>query len=338
MTTAADIATNNFHRKANHAPLENDNEVETYHDDHVEKIAASSPLSIRLAARAEELTSPTSGLAPSKIQANLLVLPSRYATDFRQLCERNPVPCPLLAESSSPGSYDSFRSHIPGVSDENLFTGSVDVRTDIPRYNIYECGDLVESGCTEIKHAWTDDSVAFLIGCSFSFDAALTEAGLTPRHIEKGRNVPMYRTNIPLNPSGVFQGSKYVVSMRPYKRKDIEKVRDITRPFILTHGEPISWGWDAVERLGIRDIDAPDFGDATLTADGRHFGEARNTKRSESVEDDEDEKVPVFWGCGVTPQEAVMRAGKRIKGKLMGHKPGHMLVLDLFDDQIKQVA
>lgn len=337
MTTATSSVTDVFQAKTGHIPFDKDGKVEKHYDDHVEKIADNSPSSIRAAARAQVLTSPTTGLAPSHIQANLLVLPSCYAKDFRQLCERNPVPCPLLAESSSPGRHDSFISHIPGVEDGELFIGNVDIRTDIPRYNIYDRGSLVESGCTDVKNVWTDDSVAFLIGCSFSFEAALTEAGLIPRHIEKGRNVPMYRTNIPLNPSGVFQGSTYIVSMRPYKRRDIEQVRDITRPFIRTHGEPIGWGWDAVDRLGIRNIDVPEFGDATLTTDGRFFGEARNAKLSKLAGEDEDEEVPVFWGCGVTPQEAVMKAGKKIKGKLIGHKPGHMLVLDLRDDQLNQV-
>jgi uncharacterized protein YcsI (UPF0317 family) len=49
---------------------------------------------------------------------------------------------------------------------------------------------------------WDEDSVAFFIGCSFSFENALAEAGLIPRHIEKGTIVSMYRTTVQLNPAG----------------------------------------------------------------------------------------------------------------------------------------
>jgi uncharacterized protein YcsI (UPF0317 family) len=138
----------------------------------------------------------------------------------------------------------------------------------------------------------------------------------------------MYVTNIPLCPAGAFKQSTYVVSMRPYRRKDIEKVRDITRPFVATHGEPIAWGWDAVSRLGIRDINQPDFGEAPVAADGSPL-EVGGSGGDEEV-------VPVFWGCGVTPQEAVRRAG--IEGTVIGHAPGYMLVLDIRDwDIIPQV-
>jgi uncharacterized protein YcsI (UPF0317 family) len=133
----------------------------------------------------------------------------------------------------------------------------------------------------------------------------------------------MYRTNIPLCPAGVFTGATYVVSMRPYKKTEIETVRDVTRPYVATHGEPIAWGWDAVERLGIKDINVPEWGDATLTLDGRPLIEG------------DGEVVPVFWGCGVTPQEAVMRAN--LKGMVMGHAPGHMLVLDLKEEDLLHV-
>ena len=285
---------------------------------------------IRLQARLSTFTTQTSGLASGKIQANLIVLPSEHARSFRLLCGRNPVPCPLLAESIAPGRYDSFKSYIPGVSDQELFTGTIDIRHDIPRYNVYKHGRLLDAGCTDIEKQWNEDSVAFLIGCSFSFEGALAMVGLTPRHVQMGRNVPMYRSKIPLNASGVFVGSTYVVSMRSYKRSEIETVRAITRPFTITHGEPIDWGWDAALRLGILDIDVPDFGDAPLAADGRKYGQVASRGHGE------DEEIPVFWGCGVTPQEGIMRAGNKIDGLVMGHCPGHMLVMDVDEERIRQ--
>ncbi|KAL1624815.1 hypothetical protein SLS56_007615 [Neofusicoccum ribis] len=184
-------------------------------------------------------------------------------------------------------------------------------------------GELASSKCADIASAWTGDHVAFLIGCSYSFEAALAGAGLPPRHTALGRVVPMYRTAVPLCPAGAFAGGTYVVSMRPYPRAAVERVRDVTRPYVATHGEPVAWGWDAVERLGIADVNVPDWGDAPGTA-----GEG------EPLRFGDEENVPVFWGCGVTPQEAVMRA--RLPGTVMGHAPGHMIVLDVKDSDVME--
>lgn len=279
-------------------------------------------------------TTSTSGLAPGYLQANLIVLPSRYANDFRNLCARNPVPCPLIAESATTGCGNEVVSHIDTLRGDEILGKGSDIRRDAPRYMVYRDSKLEKSHCNDITAEWTSDHVAFLIGCSYSFEAELTAAGLPPRQLVLGRNVPMYRTTLRLCPSGVFQGGTYVVSMRPYKKRDVETVRGITRRFGATHGEPLDWGWDAVERLGIRDIDAPEWGDAPLDADGkRAFGRWRDQgDEGEEEEGEEDEEIPVFWGCGVTPQEAVMRAG--LEGVVMAHAPGHMLVLDARDEDI----
>lgn len=281
-----------------------------------------SGVSVRLASREGSLTGVTTGVAPSFLQANLIVLPSRYADDFRLLCARNPVPCPLLAESSKIGSYNSLKSYIDGLSGDAI-ASDIDIRHDAPCYMVYQDGKLVDSHVPEITAHWTEDHVAFLIGCSYSFETALVIRNLPPRHTVTQTNVPMYRTNIPLCPAGVFTGATYVVSMRPYKRSDVESVRDITRPFVTTHGEPIAWGWDGMKHLGISDINKPDWGDAPLEIDGQPL-DATN-----------EDVVPVFWGCGVTPQEAVMRAG--LKGTILGHAPGHMILLDVKDGDVFNV-
>jgi uncharacterized protein YcsI (UPF0317 family) len=280
---------------------------------------------VRLMARSAQYTTPTTTAAPGFLQANLIVLPSEYAADFRRFCKRNPVPCPLLAESQDIGRWDQFKSHIPGIAGEQI-ANDVDLRSDFPRYMIYNDGRLTKSHVTNIKEEWTDDHVGFLIGCSFSFDAALAISGLPPAHTLWGRNVPMYRTGISLCPAGVFMNSTYIVSMRPYKRKDIERVRDITRPYLITHGEPIDWGWDAVERLGISDIRSPEYGDAPVTPFGAEF--------TKGLGEGEESLEPVFFGCGVTPQEAIQRAG--LRGTVFAHAPGHMLVLDIRDSDIVQ--
>ncbi|KAK0384675.1 hypothetical protein NLU13_8761 [Sarocladium strictum] len=275
----------------------------------------------RLAARSESHAKPTSGLAPGHLQANLIVLPSRYAQDFRDLCARNPVPCPLLAESSEPGDFSSLKSHLPGIPGSAI-AADLDLRTDCPGYHVYRDSKLVLDTVPDIKDQWTSDHIGFLVGCSFSFESALSKAGLPPRHAVLDRNVSIYRTSIPLNPAGVFTGATHIVSMRPYPKAAIEKVRAITRPYLQTHGECIAWGWDAVEKLGINDIDVPEWGDAPLTMEGEPLG--RNWG-------DED-NVPVFWACGVTPQEAVMKSG--LKGTVMAHAPGYMLVLDCLETDV----
>ncbi|KAG9672078.1 hypothetical protein KCU99_g5226, partial [Aureobasidium melanogenum] len=280
---------------------------------------SSTGVAVRLAAREGSLAGVTSGLAPSFLQANLIVLPSRYAADFRLLCARNPVPCPLLAESSQIGSYDSLKSYIAGLKGDKI-ASNIDIRFDAPRYMVYQDGVLSASHVEDISTEWTEDHVAFLIGCSYSFETALINEKLPPRHFAMQRNVPMYRTNISLCPAGVFTGATYVVSMRPYKRSDIERVRDITRPFVTTHGEPIAWGWDGMKNLGISDISKPDWGDVPLEMNGQPLDSSNN------------DVVPVFWGCGVTPQEAVMRAG--LKGTVLGHAPGHMILLDVKDEDV----
>lgn len=290
----------------------------------VNKQALSTGSLVRLAARSKTLGEPTSGLAPSYLQANLIVLPRAYAEDFRLLCARNPVPCPLLAESAHPGAFDKLKSSIRRDATSLPLPAAVDIdlRHDAPKYHVYRDGKLEEK-TEDIAAEWQDDDhVGFLIGCSYSFEGALAEAGLAPRHVVQDRNVSMYRTNIPLSPSGVFTGGTYVVSMRPYKPEDIERVRDITRRFVATHGEPIAWGWDAAARLGINDIASPEWGDAPRRLDGKgHFHQGAD-----------EGYIPVFWGCGVTPQEAVMRA--QLKGTVMGHAPGHMIVLDVQEHEV----
>ena len=230
------------------------------------------------------------------------------------------MPCPLLAESPIPGDYGNLISYIPGITGEQI-AKDLDLRKDAPKYMVYEDGKVVEEhrGCKDVLKHWRDDHVAFLIGCSFSFEARLMATGLTVSHIKHNRNVPMYRTTLRLCDAGRFQNRHYVVSMRPYEIAQVEAVKTVTRAFGLTHGEPITWGWDAVKELGIKDITKPEYGDAPLCLDGSPLTEASGA-------------VPVFWGCGVTPQQAIM--GFPIKGTVLGHMPGHMIVLDVTEDEV----
>lgn len=219
----------------------------------------------RLSSRENRVTN-TSGLAPGYLQANLLILPSKYAAQFHDLCLRNPVPCPLLGVTPK-GDPRTIKPK------ECITTADFDIRKDFPSYRVYRNGECIENR-HDVTEQWTDDHVGFLIGCSFSFEDALTEAGLQPRHQRTRTIVAMYRTNLRLLPAGVFTDANFIVSMRPYKPEDIERVRDVTRPYLATHGEPIAWGWNAAEWLGIRNVRRPDFGQAQAFEKG---------------------EVPVFW-------------------------------------------
>ncbi|MDP9024208.1 MAG: DUF1445 domain-containing protein, partial [Candidatus Eremiobacteraeota bacterium] len=176
-----------------------------------------------------------------------------------------------------------------------------DLRTDLGRYRVWRDGVLAEQP-RDVRTLWTDDLVAFLIGCSFTFDHVLAEAGLVPRHYALERNVPMYRTRMPLAAAGRLRGMM-VVSMRPYKRDEIERVRDVTRPYRVAHGEPVAWGDPTA--LGITNLARPDYGDPPTFEPG---------------------DVPVFWGCGVTPQSVIVASKLPFA---ITHEPGHMFVTDL---------
>jgi uncharacterized protein YcsI (UPF0317 family) len=253
---------------------------------------------VRAAIRAGTIDTPTDRLAPDHVQANLAVVPRAYAEELEDLCARNPTPCPLVEAPLRPGAFAPRSA--PGA----------DLRTDLGRYRVWRNGELVEQPRDVLAH-WSDDLVAFLIGCSFTFDHALTAARLAPRHSVLGRNVPMYRTRVPLAPAGRLRGTM-VVSMRPYKADEVERARDVTRPFRIGHGEPVAWGDPA--QLGIADLLRPDYGDPPLLEPG---------------------DVPVFWGCGVTPQSVIVAS--RLPFAIT-HEPGYMFVTDLVHDALRTRA
>jgi uncharacterized protein YcsI (UPF0317 family) len=251
---------------------------------------------VRDACRQGLLTEQTSGLANGYAQANLVILPQEVANEFRQFCDYNPKPCPLL-------DVTEVGSPVP----EKIASGA-DIRTDIPKYCIWKHGELV-SQPTDLTEVWQDDFVGFLLGCSFTFEDAMMKAGLPVRHIELGRNVPMFTTNIDCNPAGRFHG-KMVVSMRPLKPADAIRAMQITSQFPAVHGAPIHLG--SPEEIGIEDISQPDFGDAV------------------PVTDDE---TPVFWACGVTPQSVAMTAKPPL---MITHSPGCMFVTDVKDKDLAE--
>jgi uncharacterized protein YcsI (UPF0317 family) len=229
------------------------------------------------------------------VQANLVIVPRELAFDFLLFCHRNPKPCPLLDVTE------------PGDPEPRLVAPGADLRTDLPRYRVYEHGELVEEPA-DLSAWWRDDLVAFLIGCSFTFESALLQAGVPVRHLEAGCNVSMYRTNRPCVPAGIFRGP-LVVSMRPLMPAHAIRAVQVCSRFPRAHGAPVHVGDPAA--LGIGDLSRPDFGDPVEVRPG---------------------EMPVFWACGVTPQAVAMEARPPL---LITHKPGHMFVTDLRDTHLE---
>jgi uncharacterized protein YcsI (UPF0317 family) len=248
---------------------------------------AITPADFRALCRSGAYRGPSAGVATGFVQANLVIVPKDWAFEFLLFCQRNPKPCPLV-EVLDAGKTEP--SCAPGA----------DLRSDLPAYRVYRNGKLVEE-TGDISGLWQDDLVSFLIGCSFSFEAALMADGIALRHITEGKNVAMYRTSVQCVPAGRLSGP-LVVSMRPIKSPDVARAAEISGRFPEVHGAPVHVGHP--EQIGIKHLDKPDYGDAV------------------EIKGDE---LPVFWACGVTPQSIAEASGIPF---CITHAPGSMFVTD----------
>ena len=252
-----------------------------------------SPKELRHLIRNREWTTPTSGVAKGYLQANLVMLPREQAFNFLLFCVRNPKPCPIL---------DVLE---PGQTEPTITLGA-DLRTDLPRYCIFEYGQL-KGEVEDVTTVFNDDTVSFLLGCSFSFENAMLAAGLPIRNLEENKNVSMYITRIPCKPAGPFSSS-LVVTMRPMTPSQAIRAVQVTTRFHLTHGAPIHLG--SPQEIGIKNLARPEYGDAVTIRPG---------------------EIPVFWACGVTSQLAATSTPLPL---VITHAPGHMFVSDLKDEDL----
>jgi len=252
-----------------------------------------SPTQLRELIRNRKWTTPTTGISSGYIQANLVMIPKELAFHFLLFCVRNPKPCPILEVLE------------PGQVEPQIALGA-DLRTDLPKYSVYEQG-VLKFELEEVVDLFREDMVSFLIGCSFSFENALINAGIPIRNLEEGKNVSMYITNRACVPAGSFSTSM-VVSMRPMNPGNAIRASQITTRFHLTHGAPIHLG--SPEEIGIKDLSQPDFGDPVTIQRG---------------------EIPVFWACGVT---AILAATSTSLPLVITHSPGHMFVSDMRDEHI----
>ena len=248
----------------------------------------------RLLCRTGEFNDQSSGQVSGFVQANLVAVPLENAFDFLRFCLHNPRACPLLDVTE------------PGDPVPRTVAPTADLRIDLPKYRVWRNGEVAEER-DEVVDMWSRDMVGFLLGCSFSWEQLLTDAQLTPRHVEEGCNVPMYKTNLPNERVGPF-GGQLVVSMRPYLPSQLGKVHQITSCYPGAHGGPIHWGDPS--QIGVCVSGEPDWGDKVSMREG---------------------EVPAFWACGVTPQEALAEAQLPLA---ITHSPGHMFVADLMDSEL----
>ena len=248
------------------------------------------PRLFREEVRREKWTESTSGCCRGYVQANLVVVPKAAAFDFLLFCLRNPKPCPVL-EVTEVGD-PILKGIAPGA----------DLCTDLPAYRVYSHGKCVEE-LTNLKAVWKDDLVGFLLGCSYTFDAALHNAGLPVPHFLEGKDVGIYRTTIACEPAGMFSGP-LVVTARAIPMTKVVLAIEITSRLKQVHGSPVHVGDPGI--IGIRDLSTPDYSDSPLKP--------------------REDEIVLFWACGVTPQAV----GIHSKVPLMiTHKPGHMFVSDL---------
>jgi uncharacterized protein YcsI (UPF0317 family) len=248
----------------------------------------ADPRAVRRAIRAGTFTAFTNTVAHGYVQGNLVILPERHAAAFEEFCRSNPRPCPLLGVSK-PGS-----PHITELADD------MDLRTDVGEYRVFRDGHAVGT-TTDIRDLWRDDLVAFVLGCSFSFEQELMKAGVPLRHIEEGNVSAMYETSIDTAGRGEFSG-KLVVSMRALRPADAIRAVLITSRFPKFHGAPIHIG--KPELIGV---------DLKRSYGGHGMTDLRA------------DELPVFWACGATAQVVMEQAKLPLA---ITHSRAHMVLTD----------
>lgn len=257
---------------------------------------SAKPIDVRHLIREGKINYPTSGMCAGYAQANLAIMPKDIAYDFLLFTQRNPKPCPILEVTEVGEKY------LKDIAEDcNVFT-------DFPKYRVYEKG-VMTGECEDVSQFYREDLVSFLIGCSFSFESELIDAGIEIRHNTMGCNVPMYITNIQCKEAGIFHGPM-TVSMRPIPYEQVVRAVTVSATMPRVHGAPIHIG--DPNAIGIKDINHPDFGDPVIIKDG---------------------EVPVFWPCGVTPQSVLMNVKPDF---VITHAPGHMLITDIKNADLKQ--
>ncbi|NXA46215.1 GLUCM protein, partial [Nothocercus julius] len=229
-------------------------------------------------------------------QANVVILHKSLADDFEKFCHANRGPLPLLYRSQ-PGDWKC-----PSLSSDS------DIRTDCLQYRLYEYGAFTRSLKSLKEYAeQLKDMVTFYLGCSFSFEKALQNAGVPVRNVEQKCNVSMYKTSVPCYRVSTFC-CNLVVTMRPIPANKLEATVLATSELEESHGAPVHIGNPGL--LGIHDLSKPDYGDPVRLYPG---------------------DIPVFWACGITGVEAIINCKSPLA---FTHSPGCMFITDLKNNEV----
>ncbi len=100
----------------------------------------TDPQKIREYIRRGEWIKGTRGIAPGYCQANIVILPKSEAYDFLVFCQRNPKPCSVIEVTEV------------GNPEPRITTPGADLRTDVPRYRVFQRGELVAEPTDMIGH------------------------------------------------------------------------------------------------------------------------------------------------------------------------------------------
>jgi len=229
-------------------------------------------------------------------QANLVIVPKSLAFDFLLFCQRNPQPCPLI-EVTDPGDYQP-----------QFCATEADLRTDLPKYRVFENGTIIDEPF-DIQSYWQSDLVAFLLGCSTNFDYQLNKANIQYRYIGD------HTTSIECVPAGHFHGTM-VVSTRLFKTShDAVRAVQITSRNRMAHGPPVHIG--NPKEIGITDIHSPDI----FSFDG-------------PIDPIASTETTMSWACGVTPQTCALKSKIPF---MITHYPGYMFVTDLLSEELSEL-
>lgn len=253
-----------------------------------EELRKKHPKEIRALIRKGEFRDHTMKIAEGYTQANMAVVPKKYALEFMIFCQRNPRPCPVLEVTE------------PGISTLQFLSDNADLKTDIPQYRVFKNGECIDEPF-DVKAYWRDDLVAFLLGCSATFDHVLSAAGIELRHFEEEKVPSVYITNVECETAGPFK-SPLVVSERPIKIRQLNQVIQITSRYPLMHGAPVHVG--NPKRIGIEDMSKVDWGEPSVVLE---------------------DEIACFWACGVTPQTAAVNAKLDL---MITHYPAKMFISD----------
>jgi len=247
------------------------------------------PRAVRRAIRAGHFRDFTNHVARDYVQGNLMILPGAYADDFEAYCKLNPQALPLLARGE------------PGDPALPALCHDLDLRTDVGVYTVFRDG-FVSAVCDQVGDIWRDDLVAFVLGCSFSFEALLQRHGVRLRHLDEGSVSAMYVTSLQTLPAGPF-GGPLVVSMRPLVARDAIAATILSAGWKRFPGAPVHIGDPSLIRIA-------DLGQS-------YGGHGMTSLRAD--------ELPVFWACGATAQLAAINA--KLPFCITHHK-AHMVLTD----------